>query len=332
MRKAIITGAAGYIGSVLCKMLKEQGYHVTAVDVNKEVMQCKYADVKINSCFSIMPTGYIDSDSTIFHLAAHSLLGPSAKAPMDYFLNNTVKTLKLLDMMKTRSCSKLIFASTAAVYSEQQRQTTGLFWPGQLTRMYKPVPEDGILDPPNNYGKSKLMSEQMFDSIAPVEKMSIVSFRFFNVIGAYEDVGPSKDTPHIISSLIRDHKNNARFCINGHDYKTKDGTCIRDYVDVKDVCRAMIHADYKLSFLTGHFKYNLGTGRGHSNLQIIKLFSETVGPWYHDLKPKYGSRRVGDPAYLVADPEKFIKETNFSYIFSYDIAKMIRDAWRYHNV
>lgn len=331
-REALVTGAAGYIGSVLCKMLKEQGYYVIGVDLEHATEAgSKYIDVFIRNQFTAPEVlNRIGSKTSVFHLAAESLLGPSATRPIDYYLNNTSRSLKLIHRMAGVYCHKLIFASTAAVYSEQQKQTTGLFWPGQLTRMYKPVPETGILNPPNNYGMSKLMTEQMLDSIAPINYLDATSFRFFNVVGAYKDVGPSTKTPHIISSLIRHHNRGTTFSINGNDFKTRDGTCVRDYVNVKDVCRAMIHIDMMPAKIGLHRKYNLGTGKGYTNLEVYRAFNDVVNPWFDKRStPDFGPRRIGDPAYLVADPEKFIKETGFKYNYSDCLELMINDAWRY---
>lgn len=340
--KALVTGSGGYIGSVLVKMLKEQGYYVIGVDLTQKHECRKYMDEIVVGDFADDDTlKKISEDTTVFHLAAHSLLGPSANEPIKYFFNNTVKTLKLIEFMLAHRAFKLIFASSAAVYSELQYATGVLSFSG-LCQMRQPVKETGRVGPPNNYGMSKLHTEQMLNSICSVDNnitfpystLHAVSFRFFNVIGAYDDVGPSQKTPHILSSLVRAAKHTGKFVLNGDNYNTKDGTCIRDYVDVKDVCRAMIHADISLSVIQSkHDVYNLGTGKGYSNKEIIDVFNKVCSPWYDksQFDLQVGPIRVGDPPYLVADPAKYIKETGFQYKYSDDLHTMISDVWRYFN-
>lgn len=353
MRKAVVTGATGYIGSVLCKMLKEQGYYVLGIDYNQQSPNInkvkKYCDKLIINDFSKDEVlAEIPKYATIFHLAASSLLGPSAERPIDYYFNNTVKSLRLIEHAVDHG-HVFIFASTAAVYSEKQKKTAAwknLYGTDDLEQMRSPVREDGIIAPPNNYGMSKLMTENMLDSITEAQNngkrkwpLIAMSFRFFNVIGAYGDVGPNMYTPHIISSLIRAKKNplTYEFKLNGNDFKTPDGTCIRDYVDVKDVCRALIHADMSYgkwpSRMHKDCKFNLGTGKGYSNKQILDTFKKVTSPHFEGESFYYsiGERRVGDPPYLVADPSKFIEVSNFYYKYSHDLETMISDAWSYHN-
>lgn len=318
MRTAIVTGAFGFIGSVLCKLLKEEDYIVVAVDNNESQFDRFYqtgyfddyrvADFASPDVLSTIERSY--PNATVFHLAASSLLGPSAYEPLSYFSNNTAKTLKLLETL--RPTNKLIFASTAAVYAVDDTFIT----------------EESTLNPPNNYGLSKLWCEQMIDSYYELGGLKVASFRFFNVIGAYDDVGQQPNTPHVINQLIDRTLTNTKFELYGTDYPTTDGTCVRDYFHVLDVCRALIHADKYLEKKrkSCHYKFNLGTGRGYSVREIIDAFERVTD---HKVKVKETKRRIGDPPFLVASPNHFINITKFKYQHSTDLDQMIASAWEY---
>lgn len=318
---AIVTGSFGYIGSVLCKMLMHNGYRVIGIDNNplstmhdyrnrhQYCEQFIYGDFASEPALSIIKQ---HKDATIFHLAANSLLGPSAYDPLSYYENNTAKTLKLLQNIAPTN--RLIFASTAAVYGITD----------------KPVKESDTIDPPNNYGRSKLWCEQLFDNSYQILQNKITSFRFFNVIGGWGDVGQLPDTPHIVNQLCTAAKNDKPFTVYGNSYPTPDGTCVRDYLHVIDVVRALIHADKYMQELDNscNLKYNLGTNRGTSVKQIIEAFNKVA----MKVNVVYGDIRIGDPPFLVADPSKFIDDTGFRYNYNeVDIDLMIDSAWRYSN-
>lgn len=322
MKKAIVTGAYGYIGSVLCKLLKQHGYYVIGIDndSNSEIdwvndgPRTRSCDDYIFDSFASDKAFKVlrqHKDASVFHLAANSLLGPSATYPLSYFENNTANTLRLLQHLAPSH--NLISASTAAVYDVT----------------HKIVRETSRLDPPNNYGLSKLWCEQMIDASHEIMRLKAISFRFFNVIGAYDDVGQLPETPHIINQLCDRSMKNETFIINGNDFPTPDGTCIRDYVHVLDICRAMIHADKYLDSVKRpmHDKFNLGTGVGQSVKDIVDIFKDTC----NNVRVEVGARRVGDPPFLVADPSKFMKKTDFVYKHSNDLQTMIKSAWEYRN-
>jgi UDP-glucose 4-epimerase len=322
MKTAIVTGAYGYIGSVLCKLLKEDGYYVVGIDndPNSQLDWINNAD-RVKYCDDFLVADFVSDralhlcneykDATIFHLAASSLLGPSATDPLLYFENNTAKTLQLIGDL--RPSNRFIFASTAATY-------------GISDRILK---ETSRLDPPNNYGKSKLWTEQMLDSYYALGHIRAVSFRFFCVVGAYGDVGQLPETPHIVNQLCDRSMKKEPFIINGTDYDTPDGTTIRDYLHVVDVCRALIHADKYLEDKEPcHHKFNLGTNEGYSVRQMIDCFSKACA----EVEVTDGPRRVGDPPFLVANPTKFIKQTGFKYLYGADdLDKMMLSAWEYRN-
>ena len=323
MRTAVVTGAFGYIGSILCKLLKERGYIVYAVDHDASKFdnfnRLGYFDDYAVADFAsadVLTTIYRSyQDATVFHLAASSLLGPSAYEPLSYFSNNTAKTLKLLENL--RPSNRLVFASTAAVYDLREDEAA--------------ITEESTLRPPNNYGLSKLWCEQMVDSYFDIGSIKAASFRFFNVIGAYGDVGQQPNTPHIVNQLIDKTLTKAKFELYGDDYPTTDGTCVRDYFHVIDVCRALIHADEYLEKKKKpcHYKFNLGSGKGYTVRQIIDSFERVTNK---KVKLKVVQRRVGDPPYLLADPTYFINTTKFKYQFSSDLDEMIKSAWAYRMI
>ena len=303
MKKVLVTGHRGYIGSVLCKMLKEQGYYVIGID-NDDSKESKYADEDHGCSFSQLVPFDV---AGVFHLAANSLLGPSAYDPMVYFINNVGNTSKML--ARLNECHKMprvVYASSAAVYAPNYDKT--------------PIKEDFHKDSPNNYGLSKWMSEQVIEAYCNVFNTPITCFRFFNVAGSYKDVGIQDNTPHLISRLIQAQKDKVNFKIYGEHYDTPDGTCVRDYVHVVDICRAMIHA-YETIDNPGYRAYNLGLGRGTSVLEMVEKYYHVTGHRQYDFVDK----RQGDPAYLVANPNKFKEDTGFVYQHHL-IEDMINDA------
>lgn len=324
MKTAVVTGAFGYIGSVLAKALKSEGYHVLGIDSDPSASEdwinhgkrTKYCDDFLVDCFASKAGIHALNEypeATVFHLAANSLLGPSAYAPLTYFENNTANTLKLLQHLKPTN--KLVFASTAAVYAVTD----------------KPVRETSKLGPPNNYGLSKLWCEQMIDSYHELGHIKATSFRFFNVIGADDDVGQQYGTPHLIAQLCRSMSDGKPFELYSTNYNTRDGSCIRDFFHVKDVARALIHADRVMSESNDescHHKYNLGTGTGYSVSEVLSAFAEVVGK---EVDVRVVEKRRGDPPFLVADPKKFVKQTKFKYKHSGSLRDMVRSAWEYHN-
>jgi UDP-glucose 4-epimerase len=323
MPVAIVTGSYGYIGSVLTKLLRESKYYVIGIDYSQDAQFCwddndtrtRYCDEFLCDDFASSKAIHIlkeHPNATIFHLAADSLLGPSAYLPLTYYENNTAKTLRLIQNLKPTH--KFIFASTAAVYAET----------------HKVVSEGSKIDPPNNYGRSKLWCEQIIDSCYELRNMRVASFRFFNVIGAYGDVGQLPNTPHIVNKLCDKALNgDGPFVIAGDDYDTRDGTCVRDYLHVVDVCRALIHADKYLDGETAcSHKFNLGTETGTSVQEIVDIFNRVCTK----VESRVGVRRKGDPPFLVANPQKFMTQTGFQYQYkNTDLDIMIRSAWEYRN-
>lgn len=306
----LVTGSHGYIGSVLCKTLTEAGHRVFACDIKPYLGgDFEYLHTVYNRSFDddeVLEAITNNKIDTIFHLAASSLLGPSATDPLLYYYNNTARTINLLNRLRNRGWKgHIIFSSTAAVYGDQGRIVT----------------EDDTLQPCNHYGHSKLMCEQAIN-VAHMYGIKTTTFRYFNVSGAYDDRGQSAGEPHIITRICNAAANKDVLTVFGDDYETVDGTCIRDYVHVRDVCRAQMHA--MEHGVTGI--YNLGTQQGTSVHEIINAFLKQ-----NDVRLYYriAGRREGDPAYLVASPQKFM-DTGFVYMHS-SIEEIVKSAWSYYN-
>lgn len=306
----LVTGSHGYIGSVLCKTLTEAGHTVFACDIKPYLGgDFEYLHTVYNRSFdddAVLEAITNNKINTIFHLAASSLLGPSAIDPLTYYYNNTARTINLLNRLRNRNWKgHIIFSSTAAVYGDQ----------GKRVREHDP------LQPCNHYGHSKLMCEQAIN-VAHMYGIKTTTFRYFNVSGAYDDRGQSAGEPHIITRICNAAAGKAPLTVYGKDYVTTDGTCIRDYVHVRDVCRAQMHAmDNKVEGI-----YNLGTQDGSSVLNIINTFKDVNGVDFHY---DVGPRRIGDPAYLVASPWKFM-DTGFEYEYS-TTEEIVKSAWSYYN-
>ena len=307
--KVLVTGSSGFIGSVLCKMLSEEkGTMVFKCDIAPNVPSLEYSFLRMSFDEDLVVKTIIDNDiQTVFHLAATSLVGPSYGDPLTYFWNNTSRTTNFLHKLRLAGWKgHIIFSSTAAVYEEKDR----------------PVHEADDDAPINNYGQSKLYCEKMFEHAWKYEISSTI-FRYFNVAGAYGECGEEDGDTHLISKLCEATYNNGTFLVYGDNYQTKDGSCVRDYLHVRDVCAAQIHAwKYKV-----YGTYNLGTQQGMSVLEMVEAFQKVTGI---ALDWTVVDKRMGDPAYLVAAP-KWFKASGFVYKHS-DIYNIIESSWKHYNM
>jgi UDP-glucose 4-epimerase len=311
--RVLVTGHQGYIGTVMVSMLKNLGYFVIGVD-NATCNNNVVIDQSIfaNCSDDIVLEEVLSKDIThIFHLAASTSVPESAIDPGAYYFNNVGETVKLLTKLHDAGWSgKFIFSSTAAVYGD----STG------------PAIETQEKRPCNPYGHSKLMCEQVIKDVCEVANIDAVVFRYFNVAGAYGAGGDHLDSGHIIPKICESILNKTKFVINGDTYPTRDGTCVRDYVHVLDICKAHLHACEYLEDNKGVHTFNLGSRVGFSNKEIVKAFELYTG---EQVEWTVAGKRDGDPASLLADNSKFIEETGFVYKHT-SLHEIVTSAWGWH--
>jgi UDP-glucose 4-epimerase len=311
----VVTGAAGYIGGQIALMLNDAGHSVTGIDRRplprhlESVMKFVQADFDSDKSYRRL----IDiRPDAVVHCAGTSLVGPSIKKPSDYYHNNVVKTLNLLNiMMAAMPKARFIFSSSAAVYGEP---------------IMTPCHEVDPKEPISPYGESKLMVEQILESYHRAYGLDYVAFRYFNACGADSRArhGQEPGATHIIARVLESIRDNQDFVLNGIDYPTPDGTCVRDYVHVEDIARAHVMA-LDQSITAG--VYNLGSNTGTSNREIIDAAQQVTGD---AVMIRLGEKRAGDPPVLTASAAKFgLVAGKWKH---HELDDMIRHAWAWYNV
>jgi len=311
----MVTGAAGYIGGQTALMLKEQGYDVIGVDLRPqpELLQNVFAQY-LQTDFSdpqVLNTIAQQQPQAIVHCAGTSLVGPSLANPSYYYHNNFVKTKILADfLVDTKIATRVIFSSSAAVYGDP---------------VMIPCVETDPPVPISPYGESKLMTEMMLSSYNQAYGLDSVVFRYFNACGADHLArhGQAENATHIIARVLTNLRDNTPFVLNGKDYPTADGTCIRDYVHVEDIARAHIIA-VNTTIPCGI--YNLGNSVGTSNQEIIDMAATVTG---RIPTVEVGDARAGDPAELTADAARFHQASGWTP--KYTLRDMIQHAWVWCN-
>ena len=298
-RKAIlVVGGAGYIGSHVTKVLVKQGYipvilddlstgHRGALSALPEVPFYQGCASNRNLVTSIVRNHNI---SSAMHFSAKALVGESVQFPLSYYDSNVSKTISLLEALHSAGVRHFVFSSTCATYGEITSPT---------------IQEDLPQNPINPYGKSKLMVEQILKDCASYLGIHSCILRYFNAAGADPEGFLGEDhrpETHLIPIIVEKAiGRRPEFMINGNDYPTPDGTCIRDYIHVNDLADGHIQAlEYSFNH-KGCEDFNLGTGKGHSNLAVLQEVERVVG---HKIEYKVGPRRPGDPPCLIADPSK----------------------------
>jgi UDP-glucose 4-epimerase len=314
MNTVIVTGAAGYIGGQTALMLKDAGHRVVGIDKVKcpKHLQSTFDDY-IEKDFAhqdALVKLLIHEPRAIVHCAATSLVGPSIRHPGRYFENNVVNTLTLLDQVRrSMPRTRIIFSSSAAVYGEP---------------IMTPCHEVDPCEPISPYGDSKLMVEKIMAAYHKAYNLDYVAFRYFNACGADSQTrhGQTADATHIFARVLGAIKDDAEFTLNGVDYSTPDGTCVRDYVHVEDIARAHVMA---LDAEIPAGVYNLGSNNGVSNREIIAAAERITGK---KLKVVLGDARPGDPAVLTASAAKFGRVGEGWRQFELD--HMIQHAWAWY--
>ena len=313
--KLLVTGGAGYVGSVCAKVLLEQGHRVVIVD-----------DLSTGNADAV-PDGadFIDDDMVaaaarllgdgsfdgVLHFAARSLVGESVEAPERYWFGNVVKTLELLEVIRAAATPRLVFSSTAATYGEPESV---------------PITEDSPTRPTNAYGATKLAIDHAITSYAAAHGLGATSLRYFNVAGAYAGFGERHAVEtHLIPLVLQVAAGRREeILVYGNDWPTPDGTCIRDYIHVRDLADAHALA-LQHSEPGRHRIVNLGNGTGFSVREVIDCCRRVTG---HPIPSRDVDRRAGDPAVLIASSERAMRELGWRPRHT-GLEEIVGDAWEF---
>jgi UDP-glucose 4-epimerase len=296
--RLLVTGGAGYIGSVVAAQLLEAGHEVVVLDGATFVRA------------SIRDAGpALDGVEAVLHFAAKSLVGESVEKPGLYWDNNLGGTLALLEAMHERGVRKIVFSSTAATYGEPE---------------HTPIRETDPTRPTNPYGASKLAVDTALTAFAGLRGLGAVSLRYFNVAGAYGRYRERHTVEtHLIPNVLKVATGEREsVSVFGTDYPTPDGTCVRDYVHVDDLAKAHLLA-LGACREGEHRIYNLGNGTGFTVRQVIDVCREVTG---HPIPAVVGPPRPGDPAGLVASSERIQRELGWKPEHT-DLRGIVADAW-----
>ncbi len=307
----LVTGGAGYIGSTVARYLLEQGEKVAILD---SLVSSDRSNLPENAVFykgDVSDSGLVSDIvkkhkiDACLHFAAFIEVAESWTDPYKYYKNNAVKSLSLFNTLKNNGVLQVVFSSTAAVYGEPQ---------------YTPIDENHLLNPVNPYGMSKYLAENILSSYDESGSMRSVSLRYFNACGAWGGSG-EKHNPetHLIPLILQVPLGKRdKIYINGTDYDTKDGTCIRDYIHVYDLAKAHYAALNYLRNGGKSEKINLGCGNGFSVKEVIEMCEKVTGT---TIKQEIRQRRAGDPAVLIASNKKAQAILNWDITYNnlYDI-------------
>jgi len=315
--RLLVTGGAGYIGSVVAAQLADGGHDVLVLD-----------DLSTGHADAVPPTAALHRGTirrralallgtgidAVLHFAAKSLVGESVAHPDRYWANNLGGTLALLEAMRVTGTRRIVFSSTAAVYGEPERI---------------PITETDPLRPSSPYGASKVAVDTALAEYARMHRIGAVSLRYFNVAGAGADAAGTwrgerhHPETHLIPNILAIAGQGGEVQLFGDDYPTPDGTCVRDYIHVSDLARAHLLA-LDATIPGSHAVYNLGSGTGSSNLEVLGACREVAG---RDIPVKVAPRRPGDPAVLVASSAAIAADLGWHP--ERDLRSMVADAWTF---
>ncbi|MEV4468751.1 UDP-glucose 4-epimerase GalE [Nonomuraea sp. NPDC049504] len=308
--RLLVTGGAGYVGSVVAAQLVEAGHEVTVLDDLSTGHEDAVPEGARFVRADIAEAGQaLDGVDAVLHFAAKSLVGESVQQPARYWANNLGGTLALLDAMREHGVGRIVFSSTAATYGEPERS---------------PIEESDPTRPTNPYGATKLAVDSALTAYAGLRGLGAVSLRYFNVAGAYGRYRERHAVEtHLIPNVLKVATGEREsVSVFGTDYPTPDGTCVRDYIHVADLARAHLLA---LESITPgrHEIYNLGSGAGFSVQEVISVCREVTG---HEIPAVVGERRPGDPAVLVASSAKIQRELGWKAERP-ALRDIVADAW-----
>jgi UDP-glucose 4-epimerase len=313
----LVTGGAGYIGSVVAAQLLEKQYEVVVYD---NLSHGKRAAVPAGARLVVDDIGNREAldrllreqpVDAVMHFAAFIEAGESMREPAKYFRNNTANTLTLLEAVLAHKVPRFVFSSTAAVYGTPERT---------------PIEETDPLRPTTAYGESKLLVERMLDWFHRIHGLHYASLRYFNASGAAGNQGEDhRPESHLIPLALEVALGKrSQIAIFGTDYPTADGTCIRDYIHVTDLARAHLLVLEELN-TRDKLVYNLGNGRGFTVREVIDTVRRVTG---HPVPARETERRPGDPAVLVASSDKIKRELNWSAQVP-ELEAIVQSAWEW---
>ena len=313
MSKVLVTGGAGYIGAHVAAELLKSGYSIRIYDdfsngLHRRV-DGKFRDIVDGDMLDrVKLLAALDGIDAVIHLAAKKAVEESVKDPLKYYENNVGGTLNLLGAMAAKGVKQLVYSSSAAVYSPNDKEA---------------VVEDDPTAPLSPYGASKLLAEQLISSVGSAEQISNISLRYFNVVGSNIAEFGDNSKDNLVPKVFLALKNGKRPQIYGSDYPTPDGTCIRDYIHVQDLALAHLAALKKVE--SGYISqvYNVGSGKGYSVKEMMDQISKSIG---RDINPELSQARAGDSPKLIASIDKIKEQLGWSPKAS--LEEMIDSAWQ----
>lgn len=312
MSKVLVTGGAGYIGAHVAAELLKAGYSVRIYDdfsngLHKRV-DGNFRDIVEGDILDreklIQAMHGVD---TVIHLAAKKAVEESVKNPLKYYENNVGGTLNLLAAMNVKGVKKIVFSSSAAVYSPNDKDA---------------VEETDPTVPLSPYGATKLLSEELITTVGNAEQISHISLRYFNVVGSSIPAFGDNSKDNLVPKVFLALKNGKRPQIYGTDYPTPDGTCIRDYIHVQDLALAHVAALKKTESGFVSSVYNVGSGKGYSVREMMNQLSATIGK---DINPEESPARAGDSPKLIASTAKIERELGWKPTAT--LKEMIDSSW-----
>ncbi|HTR37447.1 MAG TPA: UDP-glucose 4-epimerase GalE [Bryobacteraceae bacterium] len=318
MPKILVTGGAGYIGSITAHLLARRGYDVVIVDDLSRGHQHTVGSLpffrldlaETPALADVLAREHIDA---VIHFAGYIAVGESTRDPELYFANNVGASLSLLQAMALARVKRMVFSSTAAVYGIPETV---------------PIREDAPLIPVNPYGETKLMIERTFGWLDRHSGLHSIALRYFNACGSDPESGLGEEhhpETHLLPLLLEAVVTGNPVTLFGDDYDTPDGTCIRDYIHVVDLAEAHVLALDRLLAGHGSNAFNVGTGAGHSVLEMLRAVEEVTGRTvpYH-----IGPRRAGDPPELVANSDKLQHALGWKPKFT-ELTEIVETAWQF---
>jgi UDP-glucose 4-epimerase len=317
MANVLVTGGAGYIGSVCASELLRLGHSVTVVDDlstgfrDSVPVGATFAQLDIGDTSAVYELAAQNKFDAVFHFAAKALIPESVTNPGIFFQRNVASGINMLEALRAAGIRNFVFSSSAAVYGTPE--TT-------------PIDEEAPMQPLNSYGETKLVFEQALRWYASAYGWSVFAFRYFSAAGATAELGERhKPETHLIPILLEVAAGEREyFEIYGDDYATSDGTCVRDFVHVLDIANAHILALSKME-QPGMRCYNIGTGTGYSVRQIREKVEEITG---RKVPVRISGRRPGDPGVLYASPRRIMKELGWEPAHS-SLQEILSSAWKW---